>query len=295
MTKALQKGRRYLVIVADDLGCSSSVNQAVAEAHDKGILTSASLMAGGEAFEEAVLMARARERLSVGLHVTLCDGKPVLSPSRIPGLAGRDGRLERSPARAGLRYWRHRRDLLPEIEAEVKAQFERLDDAGIRPSHVDGHHHLHMHPVIFDVVCREAAQRGVEWIRIPREPLSAVVALRSFAGGWTPYAEWAVFGMLSIRNSRVAGKYGIRKACHVYGLSFTGSIDEEGLVQVLQRSRGTVNEVFFHPDTATGPGRRELEALTSAGVRQRLTSLNFTLTGYRELLRGVKDQNPERK
>jgi hopanoid biosynthesis associated protein HpnK len=280
--RALQKERRYLVTVADDLGCSSSVNEAVAQAHDSGVLTTASLVAGGEAFEEAVLMAGARSRLSVGLHVTLCDARPVLSPSRIPGLVGPDGRMEQSPARAGVRYWRQRHDLLPQIEAEVKAQFERLDEAGIRPSHVDGHHHLHMHPVIFDVVCREASERGIKWVRIPGEPLSAVFGLRSPSRGML-YMEWAVFGILGIYNSRVAAKYGMQSACHVYGLSFTGSLDRKRLLDVLDRSRGTVNEVFSHPDTATESGRQELEALTSDEVRQRLTSLDFVLSGYREL------------
>ena len=281
--RTLEKGRRYLVTVADDLGCSSSVNQAVARAHDSGILTSASLMAGGDAFEEAVLMTRARSRLSVGLHVTLCDARPVLAPSSIPGLVGPDGRMEQSPAWAGVRYWRQRRELLPQIEAEVRAQFDRLDEAGIRPSHVDGHHHLHMHPVIFEVVCREASQRRVEWVRIPREPLSAVFALRSPSRRGLPYMEWAVFGMLGIYNTRMARKYGLRTACPVYGLSFTGSLDRRRILDVLERSNGTVNEIFSHPDTATGSGRQELEALTYAEVRQRLTSHGFALVGYREL------------
>lgn len=70
----LQTGEKYLVTVADDLGRSASVNEAIAEAHDNGILTAASLMAGGEAFQDAIQIALKRRHLSVGLHATFCDG-----------------------------------------------------------------------------------------------------------------------------------------------------------------------------------------------------------------------------
>jgi predicted glycoside hydrolase/deacetylase ChbG (UPF0249 family) len=74
--------RRFFVTVADDFGRTLSVNAAVAEAHDNGILSSASLMAGGEAFDDAVRISDARKTLSVGIHVTLCDGRAVSAADR---------------------------------------------------------------------------------------------------------------------------------------------------------------------------------------------------------------------
>ncbi|HET6513796.1 MAG TPA: ChbG/HpnK family deacetylase [Thermodesulfovibrionales bacterium] len=280
---SLQNNSRYLVIVADDLGSSASVNQAVAEAHDRGILTSASLMTGGEAFEEAIEMARRRSRLSVGLHLTLCDGRAVLPPSQIPGLVDKDGWLEQSPALAGIRYWKGRRELLAQIEAEIKAQFNCIEKAGIRPSHIDGHHHLHLHPLIFEVACREASQRGVTWIRVPKEPLSAVIDLTPTERGAMPYAEWATFRMLGIYDTHLARKYGLRTAHYVYGNSCTGNLDQKHLLSLLENAGGTLNEIFFHPDTATESGKRELDALTSDEVRRTLASLGYILTDYRRL------------
>jgi hypothetical protein len=98
-----------------------------------------------------------------------------------------------------------------------------------------------------------------------------------------PYMEWAIFGILGIRNARVAREFGMYSTCHVYGLSFTGSLDKKRLFTILEGSRGMINEIFFHPDTATESGRQELGALTSVEVRKRVTSLGFTLSGYREL------------
>jgi hopanoid biosynthesis associated protein HpnK len=275
-----RNSEKYVVIVADDFGRSSSVNDAVVEAHERGILTAASIMAGGEAFEEAARIARSRSRLSVGLHVTLCDGCAVLSHSEVPDLVDGSGHFEKSPSRAWMKYTRA--GFLEQLDAEIEAQFDRLEKAGIHTTHVDGHHHLHMHPAIFKILCRQASQRGVRWIRIPREPLSSVFRHRSTGRGAMPFIEWVVFGMLTISHARKARKYGLTAANAVYGLSRTGKVDEKYLLDVLTRPGG-LSEIFTHPDTGTETGRRELEALTSTAVRRKLSSLGITLAGYRQL------------
>jgi predicted glycoside hydrolase/deacetylase ChbG (UPF0249 family) len=268
---------RFLVTVADDLGRSSSINLAVAEARKKGILTSASIMAGGEAFDEAVGIALDLD-LCAGVHVTLCDGKAVLPHSVIPDITDPNGQLEKNPSAAWMRYMR--RDVLSQVGAEVEAQFERIEKAGIRATFVNGHHHLHMQPRVFDLVCRHASRRGILWVRIPTEPASIVLKLHSNSRGLMPFIEWGVFGMLSIYNLRTAKKYNMRATQRVYGLSRTEDVDEGYLLNILTRLDGSVNEFFLHPDKATASGRRELEALTSIEVRKRLDALGIRLTGY---------------
>ncbi|MGO9611600.1 MAG: ChbG/HpnK family deacetylase [Dissulfurispiraceae bacterium] len=275
---------KHLVVVADDFGRSSSINRAIADAHDRGIVTAASLMAVGEAFEEAVLMARERRSLSVGLHLTLCDGRSLLPHSTIPELVSVDGHFEKKPAKAWLKI---RPSLLRQIEQEIKMQFNRIEESGIRPTHVDGHHHLHMHPLIFKILCRQASERGVRWIRIPKEPLSLILALRSRSRGMAPLLEWSVFGMLSAYNRAVARSYGLLIARRTYGLSATGSLNEKRLLQILDRLVISVNELFSHPDMSTEAGMRELGALTSIRVRERLASLGVDLASYRELSEGA--------
>jgi hypothetical protein len=98
-----------------------------------------------------------------------------------------------------------------------------------------------------------------------------------------PFIEWAVFGILGTYNLRTARKYGLHVACHVYGLSLTGSMDEKFLLDILDRSRGSLSEIFTHPDISMESGMRELEALTSVKVRNRINSLGMTMVGYREL------------
>lgn len=277
----MARGRKkYAVIVADDFGSSSSVNLAVAEAHDKGILTAASLMAGGAAFEEAVEIARKRRGLSVGIHVTLCDGRAVLPCSEVPGLADSRGCFENSPAKAWMKY--RRPSLLGQLDREIEAQFDRLEKAGVRPTHIDGHHHLHMHPAIFELLCRHASRRGIRWVRIPREPLSLLFRFPTPGRGAMPFIEWAVFAVLGRMHGRKAREYGLGSLDAVYGLARTGHCDERYLMHIFNRTRGSL-EVFTHPDTATAAGQRELEVLASAAVRAALTARGAILAGYREL------------
>jgi hopanoid biosynthesis associated protein HpnK len=279
---------RCAVIVADDFGRSSSVNLAIAEAHDRGILSSASIMAGEKAFDEAVRIARCRSRLSVGLHVTLCDGKSVLPHSEVPDLVDVRGYFEKKPSRAWIKY--SRPSLQMQLDAEINAQFEQLEKAGIRPGHIDSHHHLHMHPRLFGTICRHASQRGIQWVRIPYEPLSLVYHARNAARGVLPFVEWAVFGLLRIFNESKVHAYGLRTMHHTYGLSRTGQIDEQYLFDMIAQHDELV-EIFFHPDIATGSGRRELEVLTSRIVRDRLIKTGIQVAGYQELTEGALSVN----
>src|SRR5688572_11246996 len=97
--------RRRLIVTADDFGASTSINQAVFEAHHKGILTCASLMVNGDAFDEAVELARLCPNLGVGLHLTLCCGRATLGVENVPNLVNDGGTFRRSALAAGLAYY----------------------------------------------------------------------------------------------------------------------------------------------------------------------------------------------
>ncbi len=274
---------RYVVVGADDFGLSRSVNRAVALACETGVLTAASIMAGGDAFTEAAGIAAGYPKLSVGLHVMLSDGRPVLSPADVPGLVDGEGRFEKSPMRAGITYWRRGRDLAGQIGAEVRAQFDKAEAAGINLTHVDCHHHLHMHPLLFDIIAEEAAARGIAWIRIPREPLSLVAGLHARLFDAKAFLAWLVFGLLARRNVRVARTHGLRTADNVYGLSATGRITEKYLLALLPYVKGTASEIYLHPDLGSPRGREETKGVASGRVRAAMMALGLQTAGFREL------------
>src|SRR5579864_183500 len=154
-----------LIVNADDFGRSSQINRAVLRAYREGILGSASLMVAGDAAEEAIEMARQNPGLAVGLHLVVVDGPPVLPAARLRHLVDDRGRLPDAPVRLGMKYAFSRR-ARRELAAEVAAQFERFAATGLPLSHVDGHQHMHMHPVVFDLLLPLGTKFGAGRVRI---------------------------------------------------------------------------------------------------------------------------------
>ncbi|MGQ9768754.1 MAG: ChbG/HpnK family deacetylase, partial [Anaerolineae bacterium] len=93
-----------IITTADDFGRLPAINAAIIRAHREGILTAASLMVTGDAWQEAVELARANPTLAVGLHLVVSDGRAVLPPTQIPHLVDASGRFPDDPLRLGLRY-----------------------------------------------------------------------------------------------------------------------------------------------------------------------------------------------
>jgi hopanoid biosynthesis associated protein HpnK len=154
---ALPETGPRLIFNADDFGRSRSINEAVIHAHRSGLLTTASLMLSEDGFDEAVELARNNPRLGVGLHLTLVCGHSVLAHDEIPGLINQRREFTNNPVSAGLRYFL-KKSLRKEIQAELEAQFRKFRSTGLTLDHVNGHLHMHLHPVVFEILMRHAAE-----------------------------------------------------------------------------------------------------------------------------------------
>lgn len=272
-----------LIITADDFGRSAAINAAVIEAHRHGILTSASLMAAGDAFADAVDRARATPTLAVGLHLVIVDGAPMLPADRLAGLVGDDGRFPDAPARLGCRYF-FDPSARARIGEEIEAQFARFAGTGMKLAHVDGHQHMHLHPAIIARVIACAKRHGAAAVRVPRDELRFGLrydrrhALRKIA--WT-----TAFGALGWRARRLVRKSGLFCADRVYGLMQTGAMEEDYLLALLDHMTGETAEIYFHPTTgarlnALGPNPLELQTLLSDRVRKLIAAKNAQLCAY---------------
>jgi len=169
-----QPAPRRVIVNGDDFGLHSQINRAIREAHCQGVLTSASILAGGPAFAEAAAIAREHPDLEVGVHLALTQ-LPACSAAGIAAGRG-EGRLPDSLLAV---LWRVVGGGLSEqrIEAEFRAQIERVRAAGLRITHLDGHQHLHVLPSCARVVARLARQYGISAVRLPREPIHRPVGV----------------------------------------------------------------------------------------------------------------------
>jgi chitin disaccharide deacetylase len=275
---------RALIIGADDFGVSESVNAAILAAYDTGVLTSCSLMVAGEAAAAAVTAARERPGLGVGLHLVLVCGRSALPAAKIPRLVDAAGRFPGSPLQAGLRLafdFGARR----ELRAEIEAQFDAFAATGLPMSHVDGHLHFHLHPVIFDVAMELAERHACRRVRLPRDDFRrhlAAVGPRAWAAA--PIA--GIFALLLRRARRRLQGRGFRSPERVYGFLQTGRVDEKYVLGLVQALPSGVSELYLHPDMAPGPtgnGPAELAALQSPRVRAALEEGQVRRVNYHGL------------
>ena len=117
---------RVLIVNADDLGLSEAVNTGVIEAHERGIVTSASLMVMGAAAPDAASHGRRPGGLALGLHVDLCH-------------------WEYEDDRWVAAYRRVDTGDRKAVAAELNAQLDRFRELlGADPTHIDSHQHVHL-------------------------------------------------------------------------------------------------------------------------------------------------------
>jgi hopanoid biosynthesis associated protein HpnK len=274
---------RALIVTGDDFGRSPAINHAIIHAHRRGILTSASLMVNEAAFEEAVDLARSTPTLAVGLHLALSDSLPTSSPDRIRSLLTPDGDFRRSPARAGWKYF-FSRAARRELEGEIRAQVDRFLASGLAPDHIDGHQHLHMHPVVFPILTRVCRESGIPAVRIVRERLA--LSLRSDPGRMFSRMSLSVVFALLARNCRRESE--LRSADHVLGLLLDGRMTRDHLLALLEGLPPGTTEIYSHPslDPEAGTGRfplLEYRALIAPEVLAAIERLGIRLLSYRDL------------
>ena len=272
-------GTRRLIVNADDFGKSHSVNQAVLEAHHRGILTTASLMVNEPGFPEAVELARNNPRLGIGLHLTLSHGHSTLPAAQIPALVNSAGEFPESPAMTGLRYY-FRRDLRESLAREIRAQFDKFYSTGLPLDHVNGHLHFHLHPTIFSILLEEHFRRPFKSMRFTREPfwLNARLA----GGRWFYRSSHAlIYRCLSSRaRARLAAR-GIRHTQRVFGLLQNALVDESYILRLLPRLPTGDSELYSHP--SLHEFKHEFEALISPRVLALVRELRIQLIRYQDL------------
>jgi predicted glycoside hydrolase/deacetylase ChbG (UPF0249 family) len=286
---------RRLIVNADDFGFTPGVNRAIVEAHTLGIVTSSTLMANGPAFGEATQMAKASSALSVGCHIVLIDGEPVLDPSRLSTITRsrkfRDG-LKTFAARALTR-----RMNAGEIESEARAQIQKIQSAGIAVSHIDTHKHTHIFPQILRPLLRAARGCGVRALRNPfgpRFPLRSSQLL-SQPNLWTRFAELRILSRFAGQFRRAVDREGFATPDGTLGIEVTGTLDERLFQAISQSIPDGTWEFVCHPgyndaDLAAAKTRlresRELElkVLTMPAAREVLAQAGVQLISYRDLL-----------
>ena len=294
---------RRLIVNADDFGMTAGINRGIAEAQRDGIVTSATLMANSRAFDEAAALARSlagcNSHFSVGCHVVLLDGAPVLPAERVASLlqpGEQNGRHFRAKLGSFVAASFVGKLQAGEIEAEAAAQIERLQAAGVEPSHVDTHKHAHMFPAVLRPLLRAARACGIPAVRNPFGeiwplPLGDVLRRRQL---WNRFTQLNVLRNFATKFRHEVEAHGLRTTDGSVAVLVTGILDLKLFDSIVDNIPEGTWEFVCHPGyndadldkvrTRLRQSRaQELELLTSLGAREALQRRRIELISYREL------------
>jgi hopanoid biosynthesis associated protein HpnK len=288
---------KKLIVNADDFGFTRGVNAGIMRAFEMGVLTSATLMANGDAFDEAAELARSNPRLGIGCHLAVVGGRPVAPAREVASLIDRDGMLPRTLTEL-IRMLIGGRARVEDIEREFRAQVNRVIESGITPTHLDSHKHTHIHSSVMRALSRVAIEFGIPCVRNPFERVFARQRAGIAARAKRPvylkqYAMSAAIAPRAISFRRLARRYGLKTPDHFCGVRLTGLLDREAMRNVIESLKEGTTELMCHPgvyDAELESARtrlkrereRELEALIDPDIIRCAEEQGVKLISYRE-------------
>lgn len=276
-----------LIVNADDFGISESVNLGIVEACVEGIVTSTTIMANGNAFENAIKLHKERPDLDIGVHICLVGEEPLSNTASVPSLVDNRGFLLGSAQLFVKKYFR--KQLNPsELEAEIEAQIKRVVDTGITVSHIDGHQHLHMLPGVLRIVLRLAKKYNIRAMRIPGESIRS--SILNWRGKEMRLVEQLILNTFCLMAKKTID---VKTPDHFFGFFFGGQMNKLNLLAALKRIPvNGVSELMCHPGQSDDNGQYkhwnynwedELSALKDSEVIGFLRERNIELTTYRKV------------
>ena len=209
MMNPAEASSKRLIVTADDVGLHAGMTEGAIRAHRDGIVTACSIVANGAAFYDAVARLADVPSLEVGVHLTLVEERS-LTGMRLP--------------RSYVEFVRDMKDRVA-IEAELRAQIERVLAAGLRVTHLNGHQHVHMWPSVLLIVSQLADEYGIGYVRRVRD--------RGGRGGIMRRLSIAALNALGVGGSTI-------------GVMEAGHLTADRIIELLRHVKGTT-ELVAHP------------------------------------------------
>lgn len=249
-----------LIVNADDLGTSQSVNDDIFALMKRGLVTSASIIANAPAFEDAVAQARQFPNCSFGVHLNLTVFAPIKPCRELSPVLDENGWLSKKLLRTTITA-----DLRRGLFRELAFQVRRVYDAGLPVSHFDSHQHIHTIPKLFPVLKSLQRKFGVRKVR-------STISLLPSGEKMTPLRSLRkrVFCLALRRVYATKNPEGLGDFRDFHAALLGGRIPQFRAL-----------ELMIHPGTANPRYRQEVDLLRS-DWRQLLPS-DVTLGSYHAL------------
>ncbi|MFA5143490.1 MAG: ChbG/HpnK family deacetylase [Candidatus Omnitrophota bacterium] len=276
---------KYLIVSADDLGLSESINRGIIKSFEEGIVTNLNMIPSGGAFYDAAALLRTVKPKEIGAHLALTETSPVSLVETVPALTTRDGRFHKSYPEFLPRLILKRIDG-GQIYAELKNQMERLKTLGIPITNLSSHQHIHMLPGILKLFVKLAKEYNVPSIRcLHGDSLRYPYSLkRIYRRCIMEYFDMGVRRALDNASIRHTGSF--------LGFLDGGNIREELLMKMLDNLPEGTTELVAHPGFISAEVldrcifhrncETDLAALTSRRVKKAIADKGIKLITFGE-------------
>ena len=234
---------KQLIINADDFGLHPLINKGIIKGHSEGIITSTSLMPSAPYFDEAVQLAKANPSLGVGIHLTLVGGVKPACTSGVNSLLTADGVFAEDYT-VFAKKWYTGSIKKNELVKELETQIEKVLAAGIKPTHIDSHQHMHVLPGIAGIVVRLCENYGIKKIRMPGENIFWSGGFEAGMGRKIGRDGLSFCAMLAKGKTQSAG---IVYPQHFFGMLAGGNLNAELVKNILLNLPEGTSEIMTHP------------------------------------------------
>ncbi len=281
---------KKFILNADDFGMSQAFNTAVLEGYSSGILKSASLVANGEAFEEACQeVIPACPDLGVGVHLNVIEGKALCQD--LDKLTDGDGNFNNSFGMLLLKSLNTKDNIFMEqLEKEFRAQIEKvLAHTGV--SHIDSHVHVHSIPRIFELAAKLAKEYEIKQIRTQYEkPYIIPDVFRHLTVKYpVNLIKVALLNFFTLINENTVQKYGLHTNEYLLGVTYTSMMNSLAISYGLMAIRydKVITEALIHPcryeDGTVDNHFTEFQITKNMKLKEKIEKLGYEITNYREL------------
>lgn len=278
---------KKFILNADDFGLSNSINRAVLEGYQAGLLKSASLTANGKYFDEAIngIIPQCPE-LGVGIHLNITDGQSLCSDINL--LTNEKGEFNNSAFQILYKAYNPKdSEFLTQLEREFRRQIEKVLSK-TKVSHIDSHMHIHAIPKIFDIVCRLAKEYRINHIRTHFEKPYIIPDIQKHLTWSYPLniIKTGVLGFFTIFNEATAHKYELETNDYIVGIIYDSMIDalavSYGAMAV--KYKNVTVETIIHPcryeDGTIDNHFNEFLLTKNKKLKDKIEKLGYKITNY---------------
>lgn len=280
------------VLNADDFGMSIAYNRAVLEGYQGGILKSTSITANGEAFDSAIQQVIPNcPNLGVGIHLNIIEGKSLTNG--LTELTDANGNFNKSYGQLIIKAYEPKNtEFMEQLEAEFRAQIEKVKNRGIEVTHIDSHVHTHAIPPIFALVCRLAKEYEINQVRTQYEHFYTIPDVLVHINTKYPVnlIKIALLNTFTLINRPIIKKYGLKTNNFLIGVGYTSMMNNLTVscgLAVLRHKDNINVEALIHPcryEDGTIDGHfTEFRIMQSEKLKAKIENMGYEIVNYKEL------------